>query len=656
MRRLARRILILSAACGIALSSLGVALPALAKQALAAGCDPPAIMFGRYRWCGYFYNRFEDSGTVVRPGGVPSSVNNATDFINLVEGDYRSGDTHRITEAVFVVRTMIGAPLPSPPCSLGSCKSLTSAQLTEFEKRVRSYANTRETGSQSFGVNGHIDWFHSDYMHCGDYNSYYQPTYHDIAPYIINDSNTPECNDTGTRFDHIFIYDSSGAVIWRIRRLCMNPLGTLQPLDVAPPQYSLSARISVTSGGSPLTSGSYVQAGDPITFTYDVVNSQSDTASGIGCQAHANNKSGWQAIPAPETTGPNPTGVTCRSSFGAGTTRLGTETIASAPNDTSVCRSLIISPSTPSGGTSQVEVCVYVSSRPYSRVYGGDVSAGNPQSNACGTTTQAGIVGWSKDLTSYAGAGTKYAALAINSIYDFATNLGNTGSSATAPSGLAFANTTRSGDLYGGNFGALPCMTDYYANRNGNSFSGGGISSLTTGSYVATGPINISGNINPGNRVVLYVDGNVTITGNITFPGNWTVSNMPYFQLVVRGNIFIDRSVTNVDGIYVAQSNGANTGIIYTCSNGATPYIPSAAGSFNTPCNAKLTINGAFVAKQVQLLRTNGTVKRSTAGESNTSSDQAEVFNFSPALWMAQPPNIPSQSKYDTITSLPPIL
>jgi len=651
------KIVTVIALAAVVASGLSVGFPALSHKATAAACDPPSIMFGRWRWCGYFYNKYDDEGPQVRNAGVPAGVNTAQDFINLVEGDYASGDTQKITEAVFVVREMIGYGTPTPPCALGLCKGLTSAMIKEFEDRVKSYANTSENGSVSVGSNGSIQWFHSDYMHCGDFNTYYQNAWHDIAPFIINKSNTPDCNDSSVRFDHIIFYDKSGNPLWKIRRPCMNPIGEIKPLAAAPPQWALTSSITATSGGTPLTSGSYVQSGDPITFTYRVNNSKTDTATGISCQAHVNSANGWIPVPAPpQTTGPTPPGVTCKSSFPPGNSTLGTETIASAPNDRSVCRSLIVSPSTPAGGTSAVEVCVYVSSRPYYRVYGGDVSAGNPQPSACSTTTQAGIVGWSKDLVSHSGAGTKYGALAINKIYDFATNLGNAAGPATVPSGLAFSNTGASGDTYGGSFGTLPCMTDYYAAATGPSWGGGNVSALGTGTFKATGPISISGNINPNQRTVLYVNGDVTINGNITYPGSWNINSLPMFQLIVSGNIYIDKGVTQLDGMYVAQTGAPNTGIIYTCTDLSTPYTVNTSGTFNTPCQNKLTVNGAFIAKQVQLLRTKGTVKQSTAGEASNSVNQAETFNYTPAVWMASPPNAATQAKYDSITSLPPIL
>jgi hypothetical protein len=655
IKSITRRLVLFAAVVIVAGSSLGVALPQLAQHASAAGCQSPALMFGRWKWCGYFYNKFEDSGTPVRLAGVPSSVNTAQDFINLVTADYLSFDTQKITEAVFIVRTMIGDPLPNPPCALGTCKTLSNAQLTDFANRVKGYASTNETGSQSFGPSGRIDWFKSDYMHCGMSNSYYQPTYHDIAPYVINSANTPECNNTGIKFDHIIFYNSSGAELWRIRRLCMNPLGTIKALAAPPASFALTSGITITSGGSPLPAGSFVEPGDQVSFSYNVNNSQAGTASGITCTLHSNNYSGYDTT-AP--TGGAPAGVTCRSTFGPGNTNLGTENIASAPNDNSLCRSLTVSPSSSSGGTSTASVCVFVASKPYFRAYGGDVSAGNPQSSACTTVTKAGIVSWTKGSAgAYAGASTQYAALALDTIYDFATSVGNGAGAAAPPTGLSFASTTASGpDNFGGMFGngSLQCMPDYYASASGGTLPSPNLAIDPTGTYTENSPYTISGGLlTAPARIALYVNGDLTINNGITYPATWTSADPPLVMVVVKGNIYINQNVHQLDGLYVAQG-----GTIYTCTNGGVPYNPGSItnGTFNGPCNQKLVVHGAFVAQQIQLLRTNGSLKQSNATETATGGFQAETFDYSPSLWMALPPNVPTVSDYDSITSLPPIL
>jgi hypothetical protein len=89
-----------------------------------------------------------------------------------------------------------------------------------------------------------------------------------------------------------------------------------------------------------------------------------------------------------------------------------------------------------------------------------------------------------------------------------------------------------------------------------------------------------------------------------------------------------------------------------------------------------LVVNGAFVAQHVQLQRTFGSLRNSVSGETpqsaahacevgstgtaNRGDCAAEIFNFSPEMYLAQPPFMPSggpaSSKYDYITSLSPVL
>ncbi|HUB93649.1 MAG TPA: hypothetical protein VMB52_04050 [Verrucomicrobiae bacterium] len=465
----------------------------------------------------------------------------------------------------------------------------------------------------------------------------------------------------------------NGTIDYEIRRECGNLVGTSKSPPTVYPSYTLTPSITATSGGTTLTDGSYVQAGQPIDFDFKVDNTANggvdDQATGIACSAHDYTATGWVALPTtPTTTGATPSGVTCTSTFNTGYTDLGTDaSVTSAPNNTSICRSLIVNPGSSvnnvNGAQAWAEACVYVSSRPYFRVYGGDISAGNPQSNACSTTTKAAIVGWNNDTSGnggYSGAGAQYAELAIDQIYDSASSLGDSTGAAAPPSGLAFANTTGSGDDYGGNFGSLPCMTNYYANASGNSFAGGSISSLTSGSYTATGPITINGSVAAGARVVLYVNGNVTITntgsGGITYPASWTISNPPLFEIIASGNIYVDKGVTDLDGLYIAQNNGTSgTGTIYDCTNGSTPYTIDSTGSFNTACDTNLTVNGSFIADQIRLMRTSGTVESATSTEAS-GTNQAETFNYSPALWLGQPTVTTLPTNYDSITSLPPIL
>jgi hypothetical protein len=301
------------------------------------------------------------------------------------------------------------------------------------------------------------------------------------------------------------------------------------------------------------------------------------------------------------------------------------------------------------------------------RVYGGDVSAGNGQPTTCASSTSA-VVSWNKESPNFGGAGAQYAVKAIGQIKDFATALGNTAGAAATGKGLAFANTTASGSsIFGGSFGSLPCISDYYGRSTQTpttplpSTNLGNASLAGAHSFTVNGPTTLSGTLAGSQRTVVYVNGDVLITNDIAFPASWTSATTPMFELVARGNIYISQNVTRLDGVYVAQPTNpaASNGIIFTCANAALPPIAvsSTDASVYTKCKNKLTINGSFIARQVQFLRTNGTRSQANPGDLSTSANVAEVFNFSPAIWMAQPP-LPSGSagQYDAITSLPPVL
>lgn len=423
----------------------------------------------------------------------------------------------------------------------------------------------------------------------------------------------------------------------------------------------------ITSGGV-VVPGNIAEEGDTITFNYSVTNNGQTSSMPVTCTVYGRSHTGFYT-PTPPTDNTSDPGYSqpphgCPRTFPRlSTTGIATEPVSASPTNRTICRSLFITPSTPTGGTADSgDVCVYVASKPYARVFGGDISAGNGLTTApgvCTSNNNATIVGWNKrSAGSFAGAGTQFAALALNAIRDFSTSLGNPASSAPAPSGLAFANTSTSAatGLFGGSLGSAPCIPDYYADRPTSAPApSSNLSSMSSGTYAHNGTLNLSGNVNPGQRIVIYVNGNVYINGPITYPGTWTLGNIPLLQLVVRGNIFIDNDVTRLDGVYIAQANGATGGVIHTCAAGATPIALD--GNLFDTCDTKLEINGAFVANQVRLLRTIGTLSRSTTGETGATSAAGEVFNYNPTLWLAQPPAPAGEAgDYDAIISLPPVL
>ncbi|MEO6513204.1 MAG: hypothetical protein ABIR37_00835 [Candidatus Saccharimonadales bacterium] len=313
-----------------------------------------------------------------------------------------------------------------------------------------------------------------------------------------------------------------------------------------------------------------------------------------------------------------------------------------------------------------------VSNQPYLHVYGGDVSAGvsvvgttTDASQSCITNDEARVYSWNNRDAGFTGAGAQYAVLALNQILDFSSASELPAGSGGTPTGLSFANTGLSTTsqldptqgLFGGSFGGTSGTCDF-------------TSDIPTGPTNTTSDETIVHNIAApllaGTQEVHYVVGHdVYITGTgIAYggTGGWaSLDQIPYFKLVVvGGNIFIDKDVTQLDGIYVAEQadDGAGNmsgGTIYTCATGIRAQAnPLNAGYYNL-CKQKLTIHGAFAAQQIQFLRTPGTVG-AAPGDTWRVNNAAEVFDYSPEVWLPRASTAKIGNNYDAITGLPPVL
>ena len=434
-----------------------------------------------------------------------------------------------------------------------------------------------------------------------------------------------------------------------------------------PYNYTLTPTITVTitSGGVPI-SGNVAEPGDTITFKYSVISvgtlSQIVTCTYRQATYTGNNQT-------PPTTLFTPAGANCpppRTFPGGATTDTATENITAATLNTSLCRSMTITPTTQTGGTQTDQKCAFIAAKPYTRVWGGDVSAGNGLADASGVCTSTAnnngaIVSWNKRAAgSNSGAGVQFAAFALARITDYASALYDPGG-APSPDGLSFADTgtnIANGD-FGGGFGTAPCIPDYYATRPATTLAiPATVAAMNTGVYGGSGNITLGGGsiVNPNNRISVYVNGNVYINGNITYSGSWDVTSTPLFELIVNGNIYIDNDITQLDGVYVAQATGTpNTGQIITC---ATGFSELAVNSLYANCNRKLTVNGLFTANRIQLLRTMGSLSQGNTSEPSTAPNIGEVFNYGPAMWIKQPVRESEAftPDYDAIISLPPIL
>jgi hypothetical protein len=365
--------------------------------------------------------------------------------------------------------------------------------------------------------------------------------------------------------------------------------------------------------------------------------------------------------------------------------------------------------------------CGKVVNEPYTHFFGSDVTAGGGFGLSCQKTAK-GIIyaynetpGGAPNSANKGGTGAQFGAHAM----DVIEGLGSANLRSSAPtglSGLSFANTEHLGGSspsqitggYQGDAGLSNfCVPDYFSDMSAATASTTPKSdpSVTPGvtgqSYYKPAPGTVlqinAATIANGVNQAIFVDGNVEITGsgikyNDTDPRG-SVKDIPSFYLIVKnGNIHIDPSVTQLDGVYVAQPvnpdvtklNGVTipqpettnkTGIINTC------WLANATNSIYNNCKNQLVINGAFVANRVLLARSYSSLRYSQSGEHNmpgsarscgnadkdvpasqpTAPDcAAEIFNFSPELYMSQPAinarfGAPS-GKYDSITSLSPVL
>jgi hypothetical protein len=593
---------------------------------------------------------------------IPASVNTANELIAYIQKHlFNTGGTsynYNKAGAAFIVDAMLGR-YGTDYGTTAAGVAYAQANFGRWSDAVRFYeAQGWITWNEVRTIpTGYVNSMHACWPSIADCNAGNIAS-HDSQDFAFYRNPGPEPS-------HIIIFRNPDGTRFEIRRECANLLGQVENLSM--PTFNLSPTVNATVNG---VAGGVAQIGDTVRFTYTVTNS-GGTSAGTACNTYANNYTGYHAASNPAVAGgpagPNPG---CPRNFPGGATTVATENIVITTENQTLCRSLFVNPYRYGQGALGRETCVIVAAKPYLKVFGGDISAGNALESAPNTCTSNGnakVVAWNKrNAGGYAGSGAQYATYALNTITDFASAQGNTGG-APVSVGLSFANTVNNNPAVGnmgGSFGSAVCIPNYYARMNGTPPNyPGNISAMTGGAYRGTPGMTIGpGVINPGEKNTLYVSGDVYINGNITYAGSWDALNIPLFQLVVTGNIYIDNDVTQLDGVYIAQRSSAGsttTGKIFTCATGAGAAASPTGPSYYNDCDTRLTINGAFVASSVEFLRTLGTLSQSQPGtaESRTSTNGAEVFNFNPTLWMVQPVDGSGRvDNYDAITSLPPVL
>lgn len=286
---------------------------------------------------------------------------------------------------------------------------------------------------------------------------------------------------------------------------------------------------------------------------------------------------------------------------------------------------------------------------PFFTVTGGDILANGD------------IRSWNDDGVggSYAGGGVQLAALATGSIQNFITGSGMAGgAAANSGHGLGFANTGAGGTTYGGGYTVTPFTPEI--SPSPNTLSGAvNLSGLADGVYYASGSISLYGQLPTASQVtIVALAGNsVHVSGNITYGGyGANTADIPRLTVIAQnGNISVDRTVSEIRGIFIAQGTGAN-GNFQTCASAVNTPITATTPNAYALCNSRLTVYGAVAANKLVLGRTYGTYRANAAGAPVSS---AEEFYYSPELWLAPDGTASAASgdnRYDSFVSLPPVL
>jgi hypothetical protein len=88
--------------------------------------------------------------------------------------------------------------------------------------------------------------------------------------------------------------------------------------------------------------------------------------------------------------------------------------------------------------------------------------------------------------------------------------------------------------------------------------------------------------------------------------------------MFIARNVVIDRSVTSVDAVFVAQGSSASTGNIWTCDENTAALI-------FIQCKGRLQINGALIARSVHFMRSFGSLRDGTNNEGRAGTNTSPV-------------------------------
>lgn len=376
------------------------------------------------------------------------------------------------------------------------------------------------------------------------------------------------------------------------------------------------------------------QDGDTVIFTYKIQNTGSSASPNAQC--YNTNESGT-AIG---------TVFTCSASQvfagNSGLVTVGTETItiASETPGTTLCRVLHVLPASSTvPNRPSTTTCVVIAKTPYVRFGGNDVWAGggfasiNPSCNTSAKITTAGRALSGTVPTQYAGSSVEYSAFALNKITSFGSAgwaLVGAGAVGSVPRSLSFANNEADATKLGYYGVASHCLTDY-ASLYGSAtpLAGGAYDVSTRGSgvwRVSSGNLTLHGTMPAGATQIYLGDNTVTIDGDLKYSASYAnIGALPSLVVITNANINVLAGVRQLDGYYIAQGDGATTGMFRDCWPKTSPQAVGDACDTN-----QLVVNGAVTAAYLELWRSYGALGPTVADRKTP----AELFNFNPEIYL----------------------
>lgn len=243
---------------------------------------------------------------------------------------------------------------------------------------------------------------------------------------------------------------------------------------------------------------------------------------------------------------------------------------------------------------------------------------------------------------------------------------GNTGTNDPKNGGF-YKPDNFGGGLLAGAEQKIHCIPDYFNTKQNNPQNWTGASDLSTaksGQYIVNSVASFSGNvlnlnthvtnIAAGKDITLFVNGDVYIGNNIAYVSH-KINTVPHLALVVLGDIFVGPNVNHLDGLYIAQPNvdsnkNVTKGIFWSCH----PLSESSytSGQIYQNCKNNLAVSGGVIARQVNLLRINGSIDKPGV-------NPAETFSYPPESAVGGPffnqTTSGNHIQIDSIVNLPPI-